>query len=193
MGLGTAETRAIERIIHELAHSACCGGPLVIKWLASPAEVVDYLDRLGLDALLDMGATSLWQQGGSSVSPDVKAFDQAFEARLVANELLDVDECDKTLMAPKLLAKSLALSAKLPAHGVFCVRAVLAQIGWLETSVSDAAAQAVFNVELLLRSGASESSVPIDNQLEVFRAYELGLLATWETPDEVICVPSFRA
>ena len=51
----------------------------------------------------------------------------------------------------------------------------------------------VFNVELLLRSGTSESSVAIDNQLEVFRAYELGLLATWETPDELICVPSFRA
>jgi hypothetical protein len=70
---------------------------------------------------------------------------------------------------------------------------VLAQIGSLETSVADAAAQAVFNVELLLRSGASESSVAIDNQLEVSRAYELGLLATLETPDELICVPSFRA
>jgi len=85
------------------------------------------------------------------------------------------------------------LSAKLPAREVFRVRAVLAQIGWLETSVADAAAQAVFNIELLIRSGAFESSVAIDIQLEVFRAYELGLLATWETPDEVICVPSFRA
>ena len=135
---------------------------------------LDYLDRLGLDALLDMVATSLWRQGGSSVSPDVTAFDQAFEVRLIADVLVDVDECDKTLMAPKLLAKSLAMSAKLPAHEVFRVRAVLAQIGWLETSVSDAAAQAVFNVELLLRSGTFESSVAIDNQLEVFRAYELG-------------------
>jgi hypothetical protein len=52
-----------------------------------------------------------------------------------------------------------------------------------------AAAEAVANVELLLSSGACEHDEPISHQLRVFEAYELGLLATWETPAAIICVP----
>ena len=55
--------------------------------------------------------------------------------------------------------------------------------------MADAAAEAVSNVDLLLGAGTSEGSVAIDNQLKVFEAYERGLLATWETPAELICVP----
>jgi hypothetical protein len=29
----------------------------------------------------------------------------------------------------------------------------------------------------------------MDNQLNIFEAHEHGLLATWETPDALICVP----
>jgi hypothetical protein len=50
------------------------------------------------------------------------------------------------------------------------------------------AAQSVSNVELLLRDGASEASMAIDNQFRVFEACELGLAATWETPDALICM-----
>jgi hypothetical protein len=46
-------------------------------------------------------------------------------------------------------------------------------------------------VEMLLSAGESESSVAIDNQLKVFESYERGLLATWETPAELICVPRY--
>jgi hypothetical protein len=71
----------------------------------------------------------------------------------------------------------------------FEIRAVAAQIGWLETCKPVAATAAVANVELFLSSGFSEHDEPIHHQLRVFEAYELGLLATWETPAAIICVP----
>jgi hypothetical protein len=78
------------------------------------------------------------------------------------------------------------------AKAVFEVRAVAAQIGWLETCIPLAAAQAVANVELFLSSGISEQDGLMLHQLRVFEAYELGLLATWETPDALICVPRIQ-
>jgi hypothetical protein len=93
------------------------------------------------------------------------------------------------LTAPKLLAKSKAKAGSASVEASFEVRAVAAQIGWLETCVPIAAADAVANVELILSSGLSEHDEPIHDQLRVFEAYELGLLATWETPAAIICVP----
>ena len=110
---------------------------------------------------------------------------------MTANELLAVDEHDRILTAPKLRAKSLTMSANGSDAEVFRVRAVSAQIGWLETSMADIAAEAISNVELLLRAGASEASVAIDHQLRVFESHERGLLATWETPAELVCVPRY--
>jgi hypothetical protein len=91
-------------------------------------------------------------------------------------------------VAPKLRAKSEAMSANASDDEIFRVRAVSSQIGWLETLIADAAAQAVSNVELQLNTGASKGSVAIDNQLKVFELYELGLFATWKTTDALICV-----
>jgi hypothetical protein len=68
------------------------------------------------------------------------------------------------------------------------VRAVSTQIGWLETSMADAAAQAISDVELLLSAGASKGDVAIDHQLRMFESCEHGLLATWETSDGLICM-----
>jgi hypothetical protein len=108
---------------------------------------------------------------------------------MMANELLGVEEHDRMLTAPKLLAKSQAMSANRSDEEGFRVRAVSAQIGWLETSMADAAGEAIANVEALLGLGISEGSVAIENQLMTFESYEYGLLATWETPDVLICVP----
>jgi hypothetical protein len=58
--------------------------------------------------------------------------------------------------------------------------------------MAEAAAQAISNVEMLLSSGACEGSVAIDNQLMTFEPHEYGLLATWETPEALICVPRAR-
>jgi hypothetical protein len=177
----------VERAIWQFADSSGYGRP-VIKWMDTPSDAFDHLSRFGLDALLDMGTARFWRRFRPRVSPDAKTFDRAFEVRMLANELLGVDEHDRLLMAPKLRAKSRAVSANLSDEGVFRVRAVLSQIGWLETSMADIAAEAISNVELLLRAGASEASVAIDHQLRVFESHERGLLATWETPAELICV-----
>ncbi len=183
------DVAAIERTIRQLASASAWIKPLVIKWMENPTDAFDCLSRLGLDALLDMGTTGFWRRFQPPVPSDEQTFDRAFEVRMLANELLGVDEHDRVLMAPKLRAKSRAMSVNASDVEVFRVRAVSAQIGWLETSMADAAAQAVSDVELLLSTGASEGSVAIDDQLRVFEAHERGLLATWETPAELICAP----
>ena len=97
-------------------------------------------------------------------------------------------EYDRVLMAPKLLSKARVMAETTSADTVFKVRAVAAQIDWLETCIPAVAAQAVTDIELLLSSHTPRES--IHHQLKVFEAYELGLLATWETPNAVIiCVP----
>jgi hypothetical protein len=188
----TAPDRAmVERAIGQFADSSGHAGRPVIKWVDTPSEAFDHLSRFGLDALLDMGTTRFWCRLRPQMSPDARAFDRAFEVRMTANELLGVDEQDRLLMAPKLRAKSAVMSASRSDDEVFRVRAASSQIGWLETSMADAAAEAVSNVEMLLSAGESESSVAIDHQLNVFESHELGLLATWETPDELVCVPRY--
>jgi hypothetical protein len=105
----------------------------------------------------------------------------------VISDIIRASEYDGVLMAPKLLSKARVMAENASAEAVFKVRAVAAQIGWLETCMPVVAAQAVTDVELFLSSGASEKS--IHHQLRVFEAYELGLLATWETRDAVLCIP----
>jgi len=182
----------VERTIRQFADGWVWTKPLVIEWMDSPTDAFDHLSRLGLDALLDMGSASFWRRAQPPVCPNVATLDSAFEVRMMANELLGVDEHDRILMAPKLRAKCQARSANLSDEEVFRVRAVSSQIGWLETSMADAAAQAVSNVELHLSGGVSVGSSAIDNQLKIFEAYERGLLATWETWDSLICVPRSR-
>jgi hypothetical protein len=192
MGLGRTETRSIERIIHRLGEATGRERPLVIKWMDTPTEAFDHLCQFGLDALLDMGTSRFWRRAQPPAPRDEDTFERAFEVRMMANELLCVEEHDRMLMAPKLIAKSRAMSANRSDEEIFKIRAVSAQIGWLETSMAETAAQAVANVEMLLSSGASEASVAIDNQLRVFELYELGLFATWETTDALICVEAHR-
>jgi hypothetical protein len=182
----------VERTIRQLADASGSTEPPVIKWMDTPTDAFDHLSRLGLDALLDMETTGFWRRFQPPASSDVDTFDRAFEVRMLANELLGVDEHDRLLMASKLRAKSRAISANASDEQVFRVRAISSQIGWIETSMADAAAQAVSNVELLLSAGASEGSVTIDHQLKVFDAHECGLLATWETPDALICVQRIK-
>src|SRR5450755_3759259 len=50
----TVENPSIERAVRRVAEGAGYDRSLVIKWLSGSAEAVDYLNRLGLDALLSM-------------------------------------------------------------------------------------------------------------------------------------------
>lgn len=182
----------LERAVRQVADPSGNMNALVIKWMDTPKDAHDHLSGFGLDALLRMGSASLWRRNRAPISPNEETFDRALEVRMLADELLRVGEHDWTLIAPKLRAKSQAMSANLSDREVFRVRAVSAQIGWLETSMADVAAQTIANVELLLSTGECEGSVAIDHQLKVFDAHEYGLMATWETADALICVPKIQ-
>jgi hypothetical protein len=188
LGRDAPDRAMVERTIRQLADTSSWTKPLVIKWMDTPTDAHEHLSRFGLDALLDIGTTSFWRRAQPPVPRDEETFDRVFEVRMMANELLGVESHDRTLMSPKLLAKSRAMAANLSASDTFRARAVSSQIGWLETSMADVAAQAVTNVELLLSTGVPEGSMAIDHQLKVFGSYEHGLLATWDTPDALICV-----
>ncbi len=185
---GRPDRHRVERAVRELADAQGHAARPVIKWMESPTDAFEHLSRHGLDALLDMESASFWRRARPPASPDEETYELAFEVRMLANEILGVESHDRALMAPKLLAKSQAMSANLSDKEAFRVRAVSAQIGWLETSLAEATAQAISNIELLLRTGASEGSMAIDHQLMVFESYEHGLVATWETPGALICM-----
>jgi hypothetical protein len=186
---GTANTAQVERVIRDTAGAQGCANPPVIKWLADPSDAFYRLSRYGLDALLQMGTTGLWRGAAPSIPFDEESLDRSLVLSGLVADIVGAEEQDRALMAPKLLAKSNAIAGSSSIEAVFEVRAVAAQIGWLETSMPVAVAQAIANVELFLSSGFSEHDEPIHHQLRVFEAYEHGLLATWETPTAIICVP----
>jgi hypothetical protein len=183
------DRRTIEQAVLGVARANGRDGPLIIKWLADPAQAVGYLSRFGLDELLRMGTTNFWHVPGLVRPFDHAAFERAFDVQCLSADILRVEENDRALMAPKLAAKFTALASGTSEEELFAVRARLAQIGWLETSWAAAAANAIFETELALHAGEPEDCHVIDHQLRVFEAYEAGLLATWETPTAIICVP----
>jgi hypothetical protein len=184
---GRANTAPIERLIHQEILTLGYANPPVIKWLADPSDAFDDLSRLGLHELLRMGTAHLWRRAGPAVELDEDCLNSAAVLGSRIAGLVRSAEHDSALMAPKLLSKARVMAENASAEAVFKVRAVAAQIGWLETCVPIVTAQAVTNIELLLSAGSSEEA--IHHQLNVFEAYELGLLATWETPGVIICVP----
>jgi hypothetical protein len=186
---GRTDTARVERVIRETASAQGCANPPVIKWLADPAGAFDHLSRYGLDTLLQMGTASLWRRAGPSPPFDDRSLDLSLVLGGVVADIVGAEEHDRALMAPKLLAKYEAMARSASVEASFEVRAVAAQIGWLETSMAAVAVAAVVNVDLLLSSGLSERDEQVHHQLRVFEAYEHGLLATWETSAAVICVP----
>jgi hypothetical protein len=180
-------TNRVERIIRETSDAQGWANPPAIMWLADPSCAFDHLSRYGLDALLQMDTASLWRHARPPNPLDEESLNRSLVLGGLVADIVGVEHHDRALMAPKLLAKSRAMAGNASVEALFEVRAVAAQIGWLETCVP--VAEAVANVELLLSSGFSEDDEPIHHQLRVFEAYELGLLATWATPTAVICVP----
>jgi hypothetical protein len=178
----------VERIIHEVAEEH---GRPVIKWMESPTRAFEHLTRYGLDDLMQMGTARLWPALPPFAATDDDAAERSFELYWHAAQILKAEEHDRALMAPKVIAKRRAIEAQFSSEA-FEVRAVAAQIGWIETLLPAAAAQAIRAVEDLLSAGHTESSVAIYHQSNVFEAREHGLLATWETADALICVPRSR-
>jgi len=184
---GPADVGGIEGLICKEALAEGWCKPPVIKWLTEPSDAFDFLSQFGLHQLLQMDPARLWRRARPQMQVDDDRLNSAAVLGSRIAGLVRSADHDRLLMAPKLLAKAQVMAENASAETIFKVRAVAAQIGWLETCVPVVAAQAVIDVELILSSGAPAES--IHHQLNVFEAYELGLLATWETPDAVICVP----
>jgi len=185
----TLDRRSIERTLRRVVEGVGYDRSLVIKLLTSPGEAIAYLNGFGLDTLLGMEGTRFWHVPGLDRPFDGEAFDRAFDVRCHAADILRVDENDRLLMVPKLAAKSSANASGASPAELLVVRAKTAQIGWLETSWAAAGASAIFEIEFALQAGAAEDCQLIDHQLRVFEAHEAGLIATWETSDEMICAP----
>lgn len=175
----------IERIIRRMAESF--GDPPVIKWMASPADAFDHLRKLS-SSELGTSLAALWRVGRSCPASQ-DAFERSFRVRQVASEILRPDEHDQTLMAPKLRSISEARLAGASLTELRRVRAASFEIGWLETSLPAVAVESICAIEALLVSGEQSSSDAVQDRVRVSEAYELGLLATWEMPAELICVP----
>ncbi|XIA65743.1 hypothetical protein ACFIOY_05780 [Bradyrhizobium sp. TZ2] len=133
-----------------------------------------------------MNNAQLWRRAGPKTDLDEDRLNSHLVLGGVIGDTVRSSDHDRLLMAPKLLSKARVMAENASVEAIFEVRSVAAQIGWLETCIPVVAAQAVTDVELLLSAGVSEET--IHHQLNMFEAYELGLLATWETPEAIVCV-----
>jgi hypothetical protein len=181
----TADQATVERLIRQRAWYLGHPLPSVIKWLPHPQAAFDHLSRHRLTNLLEMENATFWREAGCPVM-DEETLDRWCVVRRLATEGLRPDEHDRALMAPKLATKGNPSASQ---DAAFEARVVAAQVGWLETSIPDAAVDALCRVEVLLSQGLAEASESVHHQLGIIKAYQKGLLATWETLDEMICVP----
>jgi hypothetical protein len=156
----------------------------------SPSRAFQHLLRYPLSELTQMPTAQLWPFAPLALAANGDANELSVELYLHATQVLGVEEHSRALMAPKLDFKARAIEAYSRPEPAFQARAIAAEVGWIETSLSGAAAGAIRAVEDLLRAGHAESSTAICNQLRVFEAFEVGLLATWETPEELVSYPA---
>ncbi len=184
------DTDAIERLVRRTVGAS--GSQPVIKWMPSPEDAFDHLRKLG-SSELGTGLAALWRVSRSCPPCDEDAFERSFRVRQLASQVLRSEEHDRTLMAPKLRSISEAKRTGASPTDLRRVRAACFEIGWLETSLPAVATESICAIEALLASGARPGSDAVRDQARVFEAYELGLLATWETPAELVCVPRTAA
>jgi hypothetical protein len=107
-----------------------------------------------------MGNGRLWRSAGPSIAFDERSRDRSFVLGGLAVVIIGVEDHDRALMGPKLLAKSRAMSGNASGEALFEVRSVAAQIGWLETCIPVAAANAVANIELFLSLDSPSATSP---------------------------------
>jgi hypothetical protein len=179
------DRRHVERIIREVAGEH---GRPVIKWMDTPDRAFEHLCRYPLDELMQMPTALFWPFPPRVLAKDGDAEERSVELYLHATQVLRVEEHGRALMAPKVSHKAQAIASQSRPELVVEARAVAAETGWIETSLSAAAAGAIRAVEDLLSAGYAEGSMEICHQLRAFEAFEHGLLATWETPEELVCV-----
>ena len=175
----------VERLIQEVAGEH---GRPVIKWMDTPGRAFEYLLRFPLDELAQMPTAQFWPFPPPVLAASGDEEERSVELYLHATQVLRVEEHGRTLLAPKLSYKAQAIASGSLSAQVLEARAVAAEIGWIETSLPGAAAGAIRAVEDLLSAGHAEGSMETRHQLRTFEAFERGLLATWETPEELVCL-----
>jgi hypothetical protein len=67
---GAVDQSRIECLIRQQVRFQAWIKPPVIKWLADPLDAFAYLNRLGLDELLQMESTRLWRRAGPQMPAD---------------------------------------------------------------------------------------------------------------------------
>ena len=175
----------VERIAHEVAEEH---GRPVIKWMDTPARAFRHLCRYPLNELAQMPIARFWPAPQLGPVQEYAELERSLDLYVLANRLLGVeDHCGELLGARLDFRARLTGASPVPA-AVFKARVLAAEIGWIETSLPAVAARAIRAVEDLLSAGYAESSMEICHQLRVFEAFERGLLATWETPKELVCL-----
>jgi hypothetical protein len=155
----------------------------------TPGHAFEYLLRFSLDELAQMPTAQFWPYPSFVSVANEDAEERSVELYLHATRVLRVEEHGRALMAPKLSYTGQAIASRSRPEVVLEARTIAAEIGWIETSLPGAAARAIRAVEDLLSAGYAEDSMEIYHQLRTFEAFERGLLATWETPEELVCVP----
>jgi hypothetical protein len=153
----------------------------------TPSDAHAYMSHQGLEALLKADVARFWKFDDSEVLQ--RGFDypeSAYDAQSEAEGVFRVDEREADVSAPKQRAKARAIANNISTQDVFHARAVSSQIGWLETVISRAAAYSIYQIELLLSSGVSTDAAAIGRLIDVFDVHEQGLLATWETSNELV-------
>ena len=183
---GQVDRSSVEGIIRDLAGER---GRPVIKWMNTPGRAFEHLLRYPLDELVQMPTAQFWPFPSIVSVANEDAEERSVGLYLHATQVLRVEEHGRALMAPKLSYTGQAIASQSRPEAFFEARTIAAEIGWIETSLPGAAAGAIRAVEDLLSAGHFERSMEIYNQLRVFEAFEHGLLATWETSDELVCVP----
>lgn len=173
----------VERIVRKLAGEH---GRPVIKWMDTPARAFRHLCRYPLDELAQMPIARFWPAPPLGPVQEYAELERSLDLYVLANRLLGVEDHCSELLGTRLDFRARLTGASPVPAAVFEARVLAAEIGWIETSLPAAAARAIRAVEDLLSAGHAEGSEPIYHQLLVFEAFEQGLLATWETPDELV-------
>jgi hypothetical protein len=176
----------LERIVREVAGER---GRPVIKWMDDPDRAFEHLRRYPLNELVQMPIAGFWPAPPLGPVQEYAELERSLDLYVLANRLLGVDERCGELLGARLDFRARLIRARSDPDTVFDAKVLAAEIGWIETSLPAVAARAIRAVEDLLSAGHAESSEPIYHQLMVFEAFEHGLLATWETPEELVCLP----
>ena len=175
----------VERVIRQIAGEH---GRPVIKWMDTPDRAFEHLCRYPLEELAGMPITGFWPAPPLGPVQEYAELERSLDLYVLANRLLGVEEHCGELLGKRLDFRARLIGATPDPAAVFEAKLLTAEIGWIESPLPAVAARAIRAVEDLLSAGHSEGSMQICHQLRVFEAFERGLLATWETPHELVCL-----